>query len=137
MLSKVCVRCMNIILVLICVCPAMAQMEPICEFENIKVPFTLKDEESSFEKGKYDFELLKMNNIFYLRIKKEGKPVCLKPHGQKVAYKNLSDPEIPQRSKFRIKRNPALKIAYIIFESGSHHKEYPFLKVRFRMNYEE
>ena len=137
MLSKISVRCMNIILVLICVWPAMAQMEPICEFEGVNVPFTLKDEESTFEKGKYDFELLKMNNIFYLRIKKEGKPVCLKPHGQKVQYTNIADPEIPQRSKFQIKRNPALKIAYIIFESGSHHPEYPFVKVRFRMKYEE
>jgi hypothetical protein len=116
---------------------AISQMNTVCEFEGVKVPFTLKDEESMFERGKYDFELLKMTNIFYLRIKKDGKPVCLKPHGEKVEYEDLTDPEIPQRSKFQIKRNPALKIAYIIFETGSHHPEYPSVKVRFRMKYEE
>jgi hypothetical protein len=49
----------------------------------------------------------------------------------------MFDPDIPQRSKFRIKRNPALKIAYLIFESGSHHPDYPTIKVRFKLEYEE
>jgi hypothetical protein len=131
------VRFAGVLFLLIFACSAMAQMNTICEFEEIKVPFTLKDEEATFDKGKYDFELLKMTNVFYLRIKKDGHPVCLKPHGEKVKYDDLADPEIPQRSKLQIKRNPALKIAYIIFETGSHHPEYPFVKVRFRMSYEE
>lgn len=131
------VRFAGVLLVLILAGSAMAQMNTICEFEGVKVPFTLKDEESTFAKGEYDFELLKMTNIFYLRIKKDGEPVYLKPHGQKVEYENLDDPEIPQHSKFQIKRNPALKIAYIIFETGSHHPAYPSVKVRFRMKYEE
>jgi hypothetical protein len=47
------------------------------------------------------------------------------------------DPDIPDRSKFQIKRNPALKIAYLIFETGRHHPAYPLTKVRFRLQYEE
>ena len=127
----------RVLLFLILVGSAISQMNTVCEFEGVKVPFTLIDEESTFEKGTYDFELLKMTNIFYLRIKKDGEPVCLKPHGEKVEYEDPTDPELPQRSKFQIKRNPALKIAYLIFETGSHHREYPSVKVRFRMKYEE
>jgi len=122
---------------MILLCPAIAQMKLICEFKDVNIPFNLKNEDSLFEKGKYDFELLKMTNVFYLRIKKKGIPVCLIPHGQKLMYENMSDPDIPQYAKFQIKRNPALKIAYLIFESGSHHPDYPTIKVRFKLEYEE
>jgi hypothetical protein len=122
---------------MILLCPAIAQMKPVCEFKEVKIPFNLKNEDSIFEKGKYDFELLRMGNVFYLRIKKKGNPVLLKSGGEKLMYENMFDPDIPQRSKFQIKRNPALKIAYLIFESGSHHPDYPTIKVRFRLEYEE
>jgi len=128
---------LRIPLIMILLCPAIAQMKLICEFKDVNIPFNLKNEDSLFEKGKYDFELLKMTNVFYLRIKKKGIPVCLIPHGQKLMYENMSDPDIPQYAKFQIKRNPALKIAYLIFESGSHHPDYPTIKVRFKLEYEE
>ena len=131
------IRLLRILLIMILLCPAIAQMNLICEFKEVKIPFNLKYEDSIFEKGKYDFELLKMTNVFYLRIKKKGKSVCLMPFGEKLKYENMFDPDIPKRAKFQIKRNPALKIAYLIFESGSHHPDYPTIKVRFKLEYEE
>jgi len=137
MYKSIFVSFLRISLIMILLSPAIAQMKLICEFEDVNIPFNLKNEDSLFEKGKYDFELLRMGNVFYLRIKKKGSPVLLKSGGEKVTYENMSDPDIPQRSKFRIKRNPALKIAYLIFESGTHHPDYPTIKVRFKLKYEE
>jgi hypothetical protein len=137
MYKSIFVSFLRTLLVMILLSPAIAQMKLICEFKDVNIPYNLKNEDSLFEKGKYDFELLKVTNVFYLRIKKKGKPVCLIPHGQKFMYENMYDPDIPQNAKFQIKRNPALKIAYLIFETGSHHPDYPSIKVRFKLKYED
>lgn len=135
--KRIHVNLLRILLIMILLCPAIAQMKLICEFKDVEIQFNLKHEDSIFEKGKYDFELLRMGNVFYLRIKKKEKPICLIPGGKKLKYESFSDPDIPERAKFTIKRNPALKIAYIIFEPGSQHPDYPFIKVRFNLEYEE
>lgn len=135
--KRIHVNLLRILLIMILLCPAIAQMKLICEFKDVEIQFNLKHEDYIFEKGKYDFELLRMGNVFYLRIKKKEKPICLIPGGEKLNYEKLTDPDIPKHAKLNIKKNPALKIAYIIFETGSHHPDYPFIKVRFKLEYEE
>ena len=135
--KRIYINLLRISLIMIFVCPAVAQMKLICEFKDVEIQYDLKHEDSLFERGEYDFELLRMGNVFYLRIKKEGKTIFLLPGGEKVSYESLTDPDIPKNAKFKIKRNPVLKIAYIIFESGMHHPDYPAVKVRFKLEYEE
>jgi len=49
----------------------------------------------------------------------------------------MNDPEIPKNAKLQIKRNPALKIVYIIFESGKHAQICTLHKIRFKVEYED
>jgi len=119
-------------------------MKKLHEFKGVKVPFNLKHEDSIVEKDKYDFQFFKLNGDFLLRIIGKGKPACLVSGGKRIDYKTQglmallrADPEIPEKPNLTIKRNPTLKIAYIIFESGKKNVIYPFLKIRFKMAYEE
>jgi hypothetical protein len=125
--------------------PVFAQMQSLKEFKNVDIPFNLKFEDLILESGKYTLEFIKhgMGDVFYLRVKKKNKTICLIPKGERVKYKDQSsyfdlmdDPDIPDKPKLNIKRNPALKIAYIIFETGKKSKLHPFLKIRFKLEYE-
>ena len=125
--------------------PSVAQIQELREFKGVKIPWTLKYEDIVLEKGTYDFTFLRHGpTLYYLRVKKEGKTIALFSHGEKVDYQGagdlfsmMQDPEIPKYAKLEIKRNPALKIAYIIFETGKHSKVYPLLRIRFTVEYED
>lgn len=142
--KRICVIFLGIFLIIILFSPAKATMKKLGEFKGVIIPFNLKHEDSIVEKGKYDFQFFKLDGDFLLRIIKKGKPACLIPGGKRLDYETQglialleADPEIPEKPKLNIKRNPALKIAYIIFESGKKNVIYPFLKIRFEMEYEE
>lgn len=119
---------------------AFAQLQELGEFKDVNLPFNLKHEDLSIEKGKYDMVFLRnLPSTFLLQIKKQGKIICLISGGEKVNYPeqgNLNllqvNPDIPKFAKITIKRNPALKIAYIIFETGKHAKVCPYHKIRFK-----
>ena len=125
-------------------CPAIAQMKKICIFKGVEISFNLKHDDSIIEKGKYDFEFLKHQTqvSFYLRIKKKRKAVCL-IQGEELAYKSSGyyerseDPNIPEQAKLRFLKNPKKGIVDILFESGKRAIAYPYVKLRFRMEYEE
>lgn len=135
----------GILLILIIFSPSIAQVQVLCEFKGVKILWTLKYEDMEIEKGKYDLIFLRQGTeLFYLKIKKEGKTICLITEGERVKYQNQGnwsalhmDPEIPENAKLQIKRNPVVKIAYIIFESGKRHPTCPFHKIRFKLKYEE
>jgi hypothetical protein len=121
---------------------AFAQLQELGEFKDINLPFTLKYEDQIFEKGKYDLIFLRnFPSTFLLKIKKQGKTICLIPGGEKVNYPeqgNLNllqmNPDIPKFGKLTIKRNPALKISYIICETGKQTQVCPFYKIRFKFD---
>jgi hypothetical protein len=120
---------------------AFAQLQELAEFKGINLPFALKYEDQIFEKGKYDLIVLRnLPMTFLLKIKKQGKTICLISGGEKVNYPdqgNLNllqmNPDIPKFAKLTIKRNRALKIAYIIFETGKQTELCPFHKIRFKL----
>jgi len=119
-------------------------MKKLHEFKGVMIPFNLKHKDSIIKKGKYDFVFFKLDGDFLLRIIGKGKPAYLVSGGERLDYKAShlitelhADPRIPEKPTLNIKRNPALKIAYIIFESGKKSVVYPFLRIRFKMDYEE
>jgi len=138
---------LGILLILFLSSPSIAQLQELHEFKGVKIPWTLKYEDIVIEKGNCDLIFLRHGTntrLFYLKIKKKGKTICLIPKGERVAYKdqgNLlalqNDPEIPKNAKLQIKRNPALKIVYIIFESGKHTQICALHKIRFKLKYED
>jgi hypothetical protein len=138
---------LGILLVLFLSSPSFAQLQTLQEFKDVKIPWTLKYEDIVIEKGNCDLIFLRHGTntkLFYLKIKKKGKAICLIPKGERVAYKDqgnmltlMNDPEIPKNSKLQIKRNPALKIVYIIFESGKHSLICPLHKIRFKVECED
>jgi len=144
MFDKVYIRFLRFTLILFLLLPMYAQMQSLFEFEDVNIPFNLKHEDMTIKSGKYDLEFFKhgANQVFYLKIKKKGKTICLISEGERVKYKNQSslgllrgDPDIPEDCKLNIKRNPALKIAYIIFETGKHMPVYSYYKIRFKVAY--
>jgi len=131
-----------IFLIIILFCPATAMTTRVYKFKGVAIPFDLKYKDSIFKKGKYDFEILfhHKQQVFYLKILKKGKGLCLIP-GEKLKYKSygwerLRDPKIPDQPTLRIKKYPTGKIVNIIFESGKKTAIYPLVKVRFKLEYE-
>jgi hypothetical protein len=132
-------------LVILSTSQAFGQIQELGEFKDVNLPFTLKYADQIFEKGKYDMVFLKnIPNFFLLKIKKQGKTICLISGGEIVNYPgqgNLSllqdNPDIPKLAKLTIRRVQALKIAYIIFETGKQAPLCPFYKIRFKFEYME
>ena len=131
-----------IFLIIILFRPATAMTDSVYKFKGVAIPFDLKYEDSTFKKGKYDFEILVHHQaqVFYLRIIKKGKGLCLIP-GERLKYKGygfekMKDPKIPDQPTLRIKRYPTGKIVNIIFESGKNTAIYPLEKIKFKLEYE-
>lgn len=130
---------------MLCFGQALAQTQELAEFKDINLPFALKSENVLLEKGKYDFVLIRnLPNVFLLKIKKQGKTVDLISGGEKINYPAQGDitllqnsPDIPKFGKLTIKSNPALKIAYIILETGKQARLCPYHKIRFKLEYVE
>ena len=129
------------IFVVLLVSPSIAQWERVYYFKDVNVPFNLVHEDQIFEKGKYDFEILKdfRQALYYLRIKKKNKRLC-NILGEYLLYDQrgaINDPEVPDKPKFGMRRNPVTKDVYILFESGRKYTKYPFIKIRFKMKFED
>lgn len=131
-----------IFLIIILFYPAAAMMTSVYKFKGVAIPFDLKYKDSIFKKGKYDFEIVfhHQQQVFYLRIIKKRKGLCLIP-GERLKYKSygfekMKDPKIPDQPTLRIKKYPKGKTVNIIFESGKNTAIYPLEKVRFKLEYE-
>ena len=92
--------------------PAFAQWEDVSSFKEVQIPFDLKYDEKIIKKGKYEVEILKHTGqtVYYLRIKKKGKKLCLIP-GEYLKY--IDEKDIPNKPKLRMRRNTAEKLLYI------------------------
>lgn len=129
------------IFIILLISPSIAQWERVYYFKDVNVPFKLVTEDGVLEMGKYDFEILKdfRQAVYYLRIKKKNKRIC-NVLGEYLYYKQrgaIDDPEVPDKPKFGMRRNPVTKDVYILFESGKKYTKYPFIKIRFKMKYED
>jgi hypothetical protein len=121
--------------------PGIGQWERVYYFKDVNVPFKLVTDDEVLKAGKYDFEILKdfRQALYYLRIKKRNKRIC-NILGEYLLYKQrgaINDPEVPDKPKLGMRRNPVTKDVYILFESGRKYTKYPFVKIRFMMKYED
>lgn len=140
--NRILVSLLSIFLILSLFCPATAQMRKISKFKKVEIPFNLKHEDSIFEQGKFDFEILSHRslNMFQLKIIKSGDTLCILSGkilreicpGARGEEKN----EVPDDPTLKMKRIPAKKILYIIFDNGKLTEVFPCLMLRFKMEYE-
>lgn len=118
------------------ICPLIAQ-KSVYKFKGVNIPFKLKHKDTVFDKGKYDFEIVKFPTqvIFYLKIKKGRKNLCLIP-GERLTRLEFEMNKIPAKPKLVIKKNPEEKMVYITFESGTLTVIFPGIRIRWKMEYE-
>jgi len=120
----------------------MAQMKKVHKFKRVEVPFSMKHEDSIFEKGQYDFEIIAHRTLrtFHLRIIKKGKILCIVPgeilRDKPPGARGEEMKEVPEDPTLKIKKIPAEKIVNFIFEAGKLTHLYPCFKVRFQMEYD-
>jgi hypothetical protein len=136
-LKRIFVFFLTISLVIILLSPAFSQIEKVCKFKGVEIPFNLKYKDSLLKKGKYDLELLKQTAqpVYYLQIMKRGKKLCLIP-GEQLSYDALELEEIPGKPRMTMKKNSAEKMIHIIIETGTITSIYPLIRIRFKMEYE-
>jgi hypothetical protein len=139
-LKRTIVSLLRISLITIFFLPVFSQMEKFAQVKGVGIPFNLKCDDSIFKKGKFDFEVYRSAGDYFLKIKRKGKTLCF-VQGRREWYdvyglKIHLDPNIPDKPRLQITRNPKEKILNIIFESGKKAK-YPFLKIIFRVSYQE
>jgi hypothetical protein len=121
----------------------LAQIKPIYRFKAINIPVSLKIEHSILEKGAYDLEFLRNSSpvLYFLRIMKKGKILYLL-QGEELSYGIISaltarDPNIPDKPTLKMTLNKSEKFMTILFESGRNTSIFPFIKARFKIQYEE
>jgi len=111
-----------------------AEMNPICRFKKVTIPVNLRINDSLLDKGAYDLEFLRANQLsYYLRIMKNGKILHL-VQGKEFPYDNSSI--IPVKPTLRMKKNKAEKLLTIVFESGSHAVDYAMLRAIYTFSFE-
>lgn len=141
-LNRTLLNLLTVFLVLLLFSPASAQWRKVQKFKSVEVAFNMKHEDLIIKKGKLDFEIWSHRslNIFQLKIIKKGKTLCALPgkvlrdglpgaRGQKTE-------EVPEEPTLKMKRIPARKIVYIIFETGKLTHLFPGYIIRFEMGYE-
>lgn len=138
----------NIFLIVFLFCPVIAHRQAhlltkVYKFKDVEIPFNMKYEDSIIEKGKCEFEIIFNHGqqVFYLKIIKKRKGICLVP-GDRKRYKSygrerLRDPNIPDKPTLRIRKFPESKMLMVIFESGKKAGMFPLVWVIFKMEYEE
>jgi len=131
-----------VFLILLLASPIFAQLIDIGKFKGVEIPFRLKFQDVVLEKGSYNLEALKNRNTpsCYLRIKKGTKILCL-IEGERLEYEDhgmskMTDPNIPQKPRLKMKRNAEDKVVYFTVETGRESLS-PYLWLRFKLDYEE
>ncbi len=135
-------RFIGVLMVLGLAAPAAAQFIDIATFKGVQIPYTMKFEDKVLEKSKYDLETLKDRNnpTYYLRFKKSGKVICL-VEGEQLTVEargmsRMSDKDIPDNPRLKMKKNAAEKILIISVETGRR-SQFPFQLLQFKLEYEE
>jgi hypothetical protein len=138
----------GIFLIVFLFCPVIAHgqglgMTRVYKFKDVIIPFKMKYGKSIMEKGKYEFEIMfnRGHQVFYLKIIKKRKGICLVP-GDRKLYKSygrerVKDPNIPLKPTLNIKKVPESKRLMIIFEAGKEARMFRYALVIFNLEYEE
>jgi hypothetical protein len=122
-----------------------AQLKELCKFKGVEIPFKLKYEDTVLKRDKYNLEalLLKSPSLskYYLRIKKGSKVLC-RIEGEQWIYVTqgtymMRDPDIPDKPTMKMRKNSKDKLITFIIETGKKNRMAPFLRLRFKIAYEE
>jgi hypothetical protein len=123
------------------VLPAEAQLKSIYKFKDVKIPLNLEHKNVSIKAGTYDIDFLKNQAAGYyiMQIRKGRKKLCT-VNGVELYYKTrgsqqLTDPEIPDEPRMKMKQNRTEEVLIVLFESGKKSKVYPFIKIEFKIKY--
>lgn len=135
----------NIILVIgflfLLTIPAQAQLKSIYKFKGVKIPLNLEHKDTNIKAGTYDVDFLKNQAAGYyiMQIRKGRKKLCT-VNGVELYYKTrgsqqLTDPDIPDEPRMRMRQNKEEKLLVVLFESGKKSIVYPFIKIEFKIKY--
>jgi len=132
------------ILTLLSVGLVMAQMSPVNRFKGVNIPVSLKIKDKIFEKGVYDLEFRRTPSpiLFYVGIMKGGKILDLVqgeewPYGTGIVSDIAENRDIPNKPTLKMAKNTDEKLFIVIFESGRWTRNYPMVRARFKIPYEE
>lgn len=135
-------KLLKVFLIMLLTSPSFAQLKDLGRFKGIALPYRLKYHDVVIEKGIYDLEALKnpTTPMCYLRIKKGRRVICL-VEGERLDYEvragdRMTDPSIPDSCTLKMKKNPEEKVLYFVVETGRSSR-FPFLLLRFKLEYEE
>lgn len=120
---------------------AEAQLKTIYKFKGVMVPLKMELDDSVIKKGRYDIEFLKNQaaGSYIMRILRGRKKLCTLT-GEELTYdsrggRQLTDPNIPDDPRLRMRKNAAEKQIHFIFESGRKSPVYPYVYLRFKIGY--
>ena len=127
----------SMILSIILFCPdfVLAQMDPIYRFKNVNIPVSIKIKDQIMEKGAYDLDFCRTSSpvAYFVRIMKRGKILDLL-QGEEFPYE---DRNIPNKPTLKMNRNESENLLILVFESGTSARNFPKLRARFKIQYEE
>jgi hypothetical protein len=136
----------SVVLVMMCFCAslAVAQMIPLYRFKGVNIPVKLKIKDKSIDKGAYDIEFLRTSSpvLYYIKFMKKGKILEVLqgeewPYAHGIASDVLYNPETPSKPTLKMAKNTADKLLIFVFESGRNALDYPLIRARFKIPYEE
>jgi hypothetical protein len=120
----------------------LAQLIPLYRFRGVQVPVKLKIKDAVLDEGAYDLEFVRSSSplLYYVRIMRRGKILDV-IQGEEWAYATAGDipkgEEIPRKPTLKMSRNRAESLIVLVFETGMNHRDYPLLRARFELPYEE
>ena len=122
----------------------LAQGTPLNRFKGVNIPVSLKIKDRILEKGVYDLEFRRTPSpvMFYVVIIKSGKTLGVAPgeewpYGTGIVSDIYENRDIPQKPTLKMAKNTDEKLFLITFESGRTTRQYPMVRARFKIPYEE
>ena len=122
----------------------LAQGIALNRFKGVNIPVSLKIKDKILEKGMYDLEFRRTPSpvLFYVGIMKGGKILDVLqgeewPYGTGIVSDIYENRDIPQKPTLKMAKNIDEKLFLITFESGRTTRQYPMVRARFKIPYEE
>jgi hypothetical protein len=136
----------SVVLVMMCFFAslAVADLIPLYRFKGVNIPVKLNVKDKSLEKGAYDLEFVRNSTpvFYYLRFMKRGKILDMIqaeewPYGTGIVSDIAHDKNVPTSPTLKMAKNKDEKLWIFVFESGRNTLDYPLIRVRVKLPYEE
>jgi hypothetical protein len=133
-----------IVIMLFCADLAVAQMIPLYRFKGVNLPVKLQVKDKSLDKGAYDIEFLRTSSpvLYYIKFMRKGKILEVLqgeewPYAHGIASDVLYNPETPTKPTLKMSKNTTDKLLIFVFETGRNALNYPLVRAKFKIPYEE